>query len=63
MEIIKWGDIVFLGLVVLVPIALALFILFAKRKGWIRYERFPWRDTENYIRRSRRRSEKLDSMS
>jgi hypothetical protein len=33
MGVIRLGDIVFLAFIVLAPIALVLFILFAKRKG------------------------------
>lgn len=61
MGVIRLGDILFLAFLMFVPCAFYLFIRFARRKGWIRYERLSWRDTENCIRRSRntrRRAEK-----
>jgi hypothetical protein len=58
MEIIKWGDIVFLGFLLLAAIWLIVVIRVAVRKGWIRCERISWRETENHVRRIRRRAEK-----
>lgn len=58
MGVITLGDILFIAFVVLAPLALFLFVLYAKKKGWVRWERTSWREMENHIRPPRRRAEK-----
>ncbi len=58
MGVINLGDVLFIAFLLLVPVALLLFVLYAKKKGWVRWERVSWRETENYVRRTRRGAEK-----
>lgn len=56
MGIYKLLDIISLALILLVPLIYWVILFFARKAGWICTQKKDWRDTENFVRRTRRRS-------